>query len=88
MERDEYDGYAGPFSALETLAEPIDVTVGAHARCAAPPTPVPEGATGLRQVSLQPSDATSCLEWYAIDLFVNDAGEVETIRLDLYGRKF
>lgn len=85
MNRDEYDGYAGPFSVLETLSEPVEITIGAHNRCVARPTPAPGDVAGLRQVGMQPTDATSCLEWFAVDLFVNDAGEIESIRLDLYG---
>ncbi len=81
----EYDGYAGPFSALDVVAEPVVVTVGAHARCAAPPVPAPAGFEELRRVSIQPEVATSCLEWWTVDFFVDDDDMVQAVTLDLFG---
>jgi predicted secreted protein len=84
IDRDEFRAWAGPFSVLDFAAEPYQITIGAHARCAAPPVPAPEGFGDLRRVSLQPTDATSCLEWWTVDFFVADDGVAEAIILDLF----
>lgn len=85
----EYDGFrarVAPFSALELLAQPRDVgiTAGPRDHCASPPMPVYEDLIGLRQISIQPTDATSCLEWWAVDLFLTEDGEIAGVTLDLW----
>ena len=85
----EYDGFrarTSPYSALELLAEsrPVEVTAGPRDHCASPPMPVHDDLTGLRQVSIQPVDAGSCLEWWAVDLFLTPDGEVAGVTLDLW----
>jgi predicted secreted protein len=85
IDEDEFRAYAGPFSALELDAGRTVTTVGAHPRCAGPPVPAPEGLADLRRVSLQTAEATSCLEWWTIDFFVDQNGEVIAVTLDLYG---
>lgn len=64
----------------------LQVQVGEHPHCAAGPVPAPEGLTTLRRVSVQPADAaiTSCLDWFTVDLFVDDAGTVHAITLDVW----
>lgn len=84
-----YDGfraYTGPFSALDRLAEdrPVELIGGTHDHCASPPVPIYPAFEGLRQVSIQPADATSCLEWWTVDLFLTGDGDVAGITLDLY----
>ena len=83
--REEFRGYAGPFSALDLVSEPFAVTLGAHARCVAPPEPAPDGLEDHRRVSMQPTTATSCLGWWTIDFFIDDAGQIEAVTLDLFG---
>ena len=85
LDVEEYEGYAGPFSALDLLRDPYEVTVGTHPRCVADPSAAPEGMETFRQLSIQPTDATSCLEWWAVDLYLNPNGEVAAVVLDLYG---
>ncbi len=87
IDRDEYDGYAGPFSVLllDVADRPLDITVGPHPRCAAPPVEAPEGFEDYRRLSIQPSDATSCLEWWTVDFFLDPEGTIEAITLDLFG---
>ncbi len=80
----EYDGYSGPFSALDIATEPAVVTVGAHSRCVGPPVSPPAGFDDLRRVSIQPELATSCLEWWTVDFFVDD-DVVQAVTLDLFG---
>ncbi|MBK5266864.1 MAG: protease inhibitor I42 family protein [Acidimicrobiia bacterium] len=85
IDESEYDGYAGPFSILDVAKRPIEITIGSHARCAGPPVPAPQGFEGYRRVSIQPTTATSCLEWWTVDFFVDDAGLVKAVTLDLFG---
>lgn len=54
-------------------------------RCAAAPSPAPDGLHGLRRLSIQPTDATSCLEWFAVDLWLTADGLLAGVALDLYG---
>ncbi len=81
----EFEGFAGPFSVLDVAAEPVFVTVGSHARCAAPPAPPPPDVAELRHVSIQPEEATSCLEWWTVDFYVDADGLVRVVTLDLFG---
>ncbi len=37
-----------------------------------------------RQLTIEPAGVTSCLEWYAVSVFLNDAGEIERVMLDLW----
>ncbi len=85
IDEEEFRAYSGPFTALGLDAQRYATTVGAHPRCAGPPVPAPEGLTDLRRVSMQTAEATSCLEWWTIDFFVDQNGEVVAVTLDLYG---
>jgi len=85
----EYDGFrawVGPFSALDLLAQPreVGITSGPRDHCASPPMPVYENFVGLRQISIEPTDATSCLEWWAVDLFLTEDGKIAGVTLDLW----
>lgn len=62
------------------------VTVGDYARCAGPPGPVPPGLGGYRHVAIQPhSDMyDSCLQWFALDLYLDDTGRIAAVSLDLW----
>ena len=86
LEKEPFRGRTGPYSALDLLANagPVVVTVGPHDHCASPPVPAPAELADLRRVAIQPLEATSCLEWFTVDLFVDDDGTVHGITLDLY----
>jgi hypothetical protein len=77
--------FAGPFSALDALAATADISVtpGVHDHCTAGPVPPPPGAEGLEQVSMVSTGDDSCLQWFAVDLFLRD-GEIAFVRYDLY----
>jgi len=84
-----FRGYSGPFSALELVQDHGDgltTSVGPHPHCAGPPVPAPHALDDLRRVSLQPSSRSvdSCLDWFTVDLFVDDAGTVRAVTLDLW----
>jgi hypothetical protein len=81
----EWNGYAGPFDVLGPLRDEAGITatsVGPQPHCAGPPLDLPWDAD--RQLTIQPAGISSCLEWYAISLFLNDAGEIERVMLDLW----
>lgn len=88
----DIDGFRGSgrrrANALSLLAESkrLSVNVGEHAHCAAPPMPVPSALVGLGHVSAQPREATlqSCLDWFSVDLFVDQQGRVAGVTLDLW----
>ena len=90
LDVEEHTGFAGPFSALE-VARPggldvaTEITIGPHPNCAGPPVPPPAGYETHRRVSIQPTHATSCIEWWTADFFVGDDGFVEAVTLDLFG---
>jgi hypothetical protein len=82
---EEWNGYAGPFDVLGPLRNEVGITttsVGPQPHCAGPPLDIPWDAA--RQLTIQPAGISSCLEWYGISLFLNDAGEIERVMLDLW----
>lgn len=90
LDVEEFNGWAGPFDLLGFLADaqeaghPVAVTAGPHDHCAAPPVDPPAEGAGLHQVSLQPAGIDGCLEWFALDLYVDDDGRIVVVRLDLW----
>ena len=86
LELEAFRARTGPFSALEPLIDerPHVIVAGPHNHCASPPVPAPEGYEAHRRVSVQPADATSCLEWFSVDLFLEADGTIDAITLDLY----
>lgn len=82
---DEWNGYAGPFDVLGPLRNEAGITttaVGPVAHCASPPLEFPWESA--RQLTIQPAGITSCLEWYAVSVFLDDAGEINRVMLDLW----
>lgn len=86
LDRDVFRAHVGPFSALDQLGRDGEVTVsvGPHPHCASPPMDPPPGLQGHRRLSIQPASARSCVQWWAVDLFLGADGRVEAITLDLY----
>jgi hypothetical protein len=82
-----YRAQVGPFDARELIAQttfPLAFSAGPHPHCASPPVPAPDGLTDLRRLSIQPTGMSTCLEWFTVDLFVNNEGRVEAVSLDLW----
>ena len=86
LDIEPFRGRVAPFSALELLAEdrPTEILVGPHDHCAAPPVPAPDGLGDVRRISVEPTNTTSCLEWFSVDLFVGDDGALVAVTLDLW----
>lgn len=85
---DSFDGLTGPFSALRQLAEatgPVEVSTGEHQHCAGPPLTLPPELAGLRQISIQPHDAAMCIQWWSVDLFLADGGDIRAVTVDYMG---
>lgn len=79
----------GPFSALDVVADAGAVTAiaGRHGGCAAPdePLPPPRELVDLHVVSIQPDrgEVTTCMQWWAVDIFVTEGGLIVGVDLDL-----
>jgi hypothetical protein len=86
LDRAVFRAKVGPFSALEQLLRDVDVvmTVGAHPHCASPPMPPPDGLEDHRRLSIQPAAPSSCLQWWAVDLFLDADSNVEAITVDFF----
>jgi hypothetical protein len=84
----------GPFSALALLADahPEDgegfvgaIFTGPGPRCAGPPGATPPELAGLRRISIQSApDPVTCLDWWAVDLYLDGEGRIAGIALDLW----
>jgi hypothetical protein len=83
---DLWRAYIGPFEPLDHLAGPRNVSVvsGPHQTCNVPAVDAPADLASLRQITIEATDVDSCLQWYSIRLFVNDAGLVEAVIFDAY----
>ena len=82
---EEWNGYAGPFDVLGPLRGEAGITttaIGPRPHCAGPPLVLPWDSA--RQLTIEPAGISSCLEWYAVSVFLNDAGEIERVMLDLW----
>jgi hypothetical protein len=88
IDEDEFRAYSGPFSALDVgaRAESTVVSVGEHPHCVNPPVPPPDDLADHDRVSVQPvmDEQDSCLQWWTVDLFLDETGQIEAITLDLW----
>ena len=84
----DFADYSGPFNLIDFVPSPSQVVVGPHARCAsAIPIPAPPELADYRRVGILPDEGSvdSCVNWSAIDLFVDDDGLIRGVGLDLVG---
>lgn len=100
LRAETFRGYTGPFSALERIrrhAETVSsdtaggsgafrISAGEHPHCASPPVSAPKEFKDYRRVSIQPADSSidSCLDWFTVDLFLDERGRVAAVTLDLW----
>ena len=78
-----------PMIVFQTTDPPVRVNgleygEGSHRRCASPPRPPPRAVLGLRRLSIQPQEPASCLRWFAVDVFVDESGDIRAVTLDLW----
>ena len=96
---DGYAGGSGDTSALQLIAgqgrralrQGIDtgifaVTSGAHPRCTADPGAPLGGYSVDQQLAVMPGARSidACLQWFAVDLYTDDAGDIAAVRVDLF----
>lgn len=92
-----FRGQIGPFNAFRAVRrhlrragqasrDPFAYVLGRHRHCAGPPVPAPAGFAEARRVSLQPAPETidSCLDWFTVDLFLDDAGQIAAVTYDIW----
>ncbi len=86
LDVEDFRARTGPFSALAALTEAGDVTwsAGPHDHCASPPMPILSELGDARQLSIQPTEVTSCIEWFTVDVFLDDSGAVIAIVFDTW----
>lgn len=88
IDEEYFRAASGPFSALDMAAGSQDtvVSVGEHTHCASPPVPPPGDVTALARISVQPDPERidSCLQWWTVDFFVNETGDIEAVTLDFW----
>ena len=80
-----FRGGVGPFSALDVLAGhqgPLEHHEGSYRRCASPSRAPPRPVSRLRRLSIQPREPASCLRWFAVDVFVDESGDIRAVTLD------
>jgi hypothetical protein len=79
-------GWVGPFNPIEVVgrAAGVHISSGPIGHCAGPPLEWPDTVDGLRQVNLEPVGIDSCLDWFGVSLFLNDADEIAAVALDLW----
>jgi hypothetical protein len=78
----------GSVSALDLLARPLDSISMERSRtlsCAGPsPVAVPPQLEGLERVSITPVESYSCLDWFAVDVYLDDARRIVAVTVELY----
>lgn len=87
LDVDLFRAGVGPFSALEPLAtndRPLEYGEGSYRRCASPPRPPPRAVSRLRRLSIRPREPASCLQWFAVDVFLDESGNIRAVTLDLW----
>jgi hypothetical protein len=85
-----FRAHSGPFTALKDLrtSDPAqwELSTGPHSSCVGPTVAPSAELAGYRQLSIQPADHTysGCLDWWSVDLFIDDQGRIHAVTLDLY----
>ncbi len=84
----------GSISALRPLRAGLDgqdigsdpayeVTSGPHTGCFTP-TGLPDDLRGLRQLNIEPSRIRSCLDWYAVEVYLDSNDDIAAVLVDLW----
>lgn len=87
IHRPYFAGHVGPFNALEQLRRNPDlwsITEGKYQFCPSARTPPAlPGYEQYRRLAIEPSDITSCVEWWAVDVYLDESGSIEAVSLNL-----
>ena len=82
----DFAARVGPFNVLDLVPSPSEIVVGPHARCAGwEALPSPPELVSFTRIGILPLEGSidSCLEWSAVDLFVDDDGVIQGIAVHL-----
>lgn len=80
-----YAGYEGPFSLLDKLKRAQKLTIGPHNHCVGSPLQPPKLIeNGLIQLSVQPSQTSSCLQWFSVDFWLRPDFSIAAVMLNLW----
>lgn len=87
LDVEEFEGWSGPFSALKDLEQQtLKPDVGTHKHCIRrSPTDAPSGFEDLTQVYIEVASPDSCIDWFAVDLYLDEANRIVAVRLDRGG---
>ncbi len=86
IHRDHFAGYSGPFSALDRLRrdpELWSITEGKQLFCPWARTAALPGYEQDRRLTLEPSGITTCLQWWAVDIYLDERDRIDAISLIL-----
>lgn len=79
------DSAERPVLAELVLSGDYRVDEGPHARCVGPVRAPAPAFARFRQVTVTPAGVQqSCLDWWAVDLFVDAKGRIHGVNLDLW----
>lgn len=82
-----FRGRSATVSALELIATEqgmLRQSEGRHRHCVSPPVPPPASVARHRRIWVQPAAPDGCLDWWTVDAFVNEDGQIEAVTLDLF----
>ncbi len=86
IHRRSFNGYIGPFSAGDKLATDPDtwtVTLEGQQSCSWGRAADMPGFEKDLRLTIEPSNITSCVEWWAVDVYVDKRGSIDAISLNL-----
>lgn len=86
IDEDVWRAYEGPFSALKVIGDhgsDLSFGAGKHQHCASAPQPIAKPLRGMRHLWIQPTDTDSCLDWFTVDLYLNQ-GRIEAVTTDMF----
>lgn len=86
IDRPFFAGYTGPFSALDRLRDDPalwSATEGEQLFCPWGRSVDLPGFEQHRRLTIEPSDITSCTQWWAVDVYVDEGGAIDAVSLNL-----
>lgn len=85
IHRPYFAGYSGPFNALEQLRrdpELWSITEEKQQFCPWGRAADLPGYEKDRRLTIEPSNITSCLQWWAVDVYLDESGSINAVSLN------
>jgi hypothetical protein len=82
-----FRGGVGPFSSLEVLASnggSLEYREGSYTRCASPSRAPPRRSPACAGSASSHANRVSCPRWFAVDVFVDESGDIRAVTLNLW----